>query len=111
VSRTIARVLTIALVLAAPLAASAECKAPALRTFTEEERRQFEIQHGVNWWRAMGLIPGPETAADYVNRPAGDSIITVYIPQQFWDFRACAGRPGPPAPVTGPPPAPAPRQH
>jgi hypothetical protein len=38
----------------------------------------------------MGLIPGPQTAADWVERPAGDSSITVFSPQQFWDPRACA---------------------
>jgi hypothetical protein len=41
----------------------------------------------------MGLIPGPETPADYVDRAAGDSSTTVFIPQQFWDLRACANQP------------------
>jgi hypothetical protein len=92
----VATLLMVAAQVAAPPATSAECKPPALRTFTETERRQFETQYGVSWWRAMGLIPGPETAADYVNRPAGDSIITVYMPQQFWDLGACAARPAAP---------------
>jgi hypothetical protein len=111
VTLLVATLLMVTAQVAASPATSAECKAPALRTFTEAERQQFETQYGLTWWRAMGLIPGPETAADYVNRPAGDSIITVYMPQRFWDFRACASRPEPPTPVTAPPPAPAPRQH
>jgi hypothetical protein len=70
--------------------AFAECACLRLRTFTPEERQQFETQQGVNWWKAMGLIPGPQTPADWVERPAGDSSITVFSPQQFWDPRACA---------------------
>ena len=105
----VAMLLMVTAQVAAPPATSAACKAPALRTFTEAERQQFETQYGVNWWKAMGLIPGPETAADYVNRPAGDSIITVYMPQQFWDLRACADRPA--APVNRPPSAPGERQR
>jgi hypothetical protein len=85
----VAALLMVTVQVMAPPATPAECKGPTLRTFTEDERRQFETQYGVNWWRAMGLIPGPETAADYVNRPFGDSTITVYMPQQFWDLRAC----------------------
>jgi hypothetical protein len=73
-----------------PLTASAECGSLPRRTFTPEERQQFETQHGVNWWRAVGLVPGPQTAGDYVERPFGDSFITVYVPQQFWDPRGCA---------------------
>jgi len=38
----------------------------------------------------MGLIPGPQTPADWVERPAGDSSIAVFSPQQFWDPRGCA---------------------
>jgi hypothetical protein len=87
-----AALFVVASMFTAPPATSAQCQGPTLRTFTEEERRQFETQYGPTWWRAMGLIPGPETADDYVNRPFGDSIITVYMPQTFWDFRACAGR-------------------
>lgn len=60
-----------------------------LRTFTPEERAQFETQHGPNWWRIMGLIPGPSTPDDYVERPFGDSSTTIYSPRQFWDPRAC----------------------
>ena len=85
------------LVLLAPLPVWAACGSLPLRTFTAEERQQFETQHGVNWWRAMGLIPGPQTAADYVERPFGDSSITAYIPQQFWDPRGCAATPDRPA--------------
>jgi hypothetical protein len=70
--------------------AAADCASLPLRTFTPEQRQQLETQYGVNWWKAMGLIPGPETAADYVDRPAGDSIVTVYMPQQFRDPRGCA---------------------
>ena len=104
----VAALLMVTAQVATPSAASAECKGPTLRTFTEAERQQFETQYGVGWWRAMGLVPGPETAADYVNRPAGDSIITVYMPQQFWDFRACADRP---APVNPSPTAPGERSR
>jgi hypothetical protein len=83
--------LLVALLLGTSVAtAFAECACLPLRTFTPEERQQFETQHGVNWWKAMGLIPGPQTAADWVERPAGDSFITVFSPQQFWDPRACA---------------------
>src|SRR5262245_39222072 len=99
-SQPTARVLVVALVgfiallvAVAPLPAVAACASPALRTFTPEQRQQLETQYGVNWWKAMGLIPGPETAADYVERPFGDSRVTVYMPQRFWDPRACV--PGP----------------
>jgi hypothetical protein len=89
--QAIARALVAALLMgSAPLPVSAECPSLPLRTFTPEERQRFETQYGVNWWKAMGLIPGPETAADYVERPFGDSTITVFIPQRFWDPRACA---------------------
>ena len=70
--------------------ASAECARLPLRTFSPEERQQFETQYGVNWWKAIGLLPGPETAGDWVERPAGDSSITLFSPKQFWDPRACA---------------------
>jgi hypothetical protein len=80
------------LLLASVGTASAESACPRLRTFSPEERQQFETQYGVNWWKTMGLIPGPETPADYVDRPAGDSSITVFIPHQFWDLRACANQ-------------------
>jgi hypothetical protein len=82
------------LLLASVVTTSAESACPRLRTFSPEQRQQFETQYGVNWWKTMGLIPGPETAADYVDRPAGDSSITVFIPQQFWDLRACANKSG-----------------
>ncbi len=54
--------------------ASADGACLPLRTFTPEERQQFETQYGVNWWMAMGLIPGPQSAGDWVERPAGDSL-------------------------------------
>jgi hypothetical protein len=86
-----ARVFVVALlVLVAPLPVAAACASLPLRTFTPEQRQQFETQYGLSWWKALGLIPGPETAADYVDRPAGDSLVTVYMPQQFWDPRGCA---------------------
>jgi hypothetical protein len=78
------------LLLASADTASAEGACLPLRTFTPEDRQQFETQHGVNWWKSMGLIPGPQTPGDWVDRPAGDSSITVFSPQQFWDPRACA---------------------
>jgi hypothetical protein len=80
------------LFLASVVPTSAESACPRLRTFSPEERQQFETQYGVNWWKTMGLIPGPETPGGYVDRPAGDSSITVFIPQQFWDLRACANK-------------------
>jgi hypothetical protein len=70
--------------------ASAECARLRLRTFSPEERQQLETQYGVNWWRTMGLIPGPQTPGDWAERPAGDSVITIFSPQQLWDPRACA---------------------
>jgi hypothetical protein len=98
-----ARALVAALLLGiTPLPASAACAALQLRTFTPEERHRFETQYGVNWWKALGLIPGPESADDYVQRPFGDSTITVFMPQQFWDPRGCAtgtDRPAPPRPA------------
>jgi hypothetical protein len=107
----VAVLLVVAATSLTPPATAAECQGPALRTFTEAERWQFETQYGVNWWKAMGLIPGPQTADDYVNRPAGDSIITVYIPQQFWDFRGCATGAQRPAPAGSAAPPERPRQH
>ena len=97
VTLLVAALLMVTAQVAAQPATPAECGGLALRTFTEAERQQFETQYGVNWWKARGLIPGPETAADYVSRPFGDSTITVYMPQQFWDPRACADRPAAPA--------------
>jgi hypothetical protein len=69
-----------------------------LRTFTLEERVQLETQYGPAWWRALGLIPGPSTADDYVERPFGDSSVTTYSPRQFWDPRICDASPDPRAP-------------
>jgi hypothetical protein len=85
--------LVVVLLLASIGTASAECASLPLRTFTPAERQQFETQYGVNWWKAMGLIPGPQTPSDWVERPAGDSSIIVFSPQQFWDPRACVGKP------------------
>jgi hypothetical protein len=76
--------------LASAAQASAECASLPLRPFSPEERQQFETQYGVNWWNTMGLIPGPLSPGDWVERPAGDSSITVFSPQQYWDPRACA---------------------
>jgi hypothetical protein len=99
--RTIARLLLVALlVTTAPGPASSGCSGPKLRTFTPEERQRLETQYGPTWWKALGLIPGPETADDYVQQPSGDSVITVYAPQRFWDPRGgCAtGSQKPPEP-------------
>ena len=82
--------LVVVLLLTSVGTASAECSCLPLRTFTPEERQQFETQYGVNWWRAMGLIPGPQSPADWVERPDGDSSIAFFSQQQFWDHRACA---------------------
>ena len=83
--------LVVVLVLGASVGTvSAECTCLPLRTFTVEERQQLELQHGVDWWKVLGLIPGPQTPSDWVERPAGDSLITVFSPQQFWDPRGCA---------------------
>ena len=65
-----------------------------VQAFPESARRRGvcawrQSQYGVNWWRAIGLIPGPQSPADWVERPAGESSITVFSPQQFWDPRAC----------------------
>ena len=81
--------LVVVLLLASVSTVSGERGCITLRTFTAEERQRFETQYGVNWWKAMGLIPGPEPPGDWVQRPAGDNIITVFSPQQFWDLRAC----------------------
>jgi hypothetical protein len=83
-----ASLIVVLLLLGSVATASAECM--PLRTFTPEERQQFETQYGVNWWKAMGLIPGPQSAGDWVERSAGDSSMTLFSPRQFWDPRACA---------------------
>jgi hypothetical protein len=88
--------LVIVLLLGPASTVAAECGCLRLRTFTAGERAQLETQYGLDWWRALGLIPGPATADDYVERPFGDSSRTVYIPQRFWDPRACG--PGPDRP-------------
>jgi hypothetical protein len=84
-----ASLVVVLLLLASAGAASAECACPPLRTFTPQEREQFESQLGMEWWKTMGLIPGPVQPGDWVERPWGDSSIHVYMPQQFWDPRAC----------------------
>ena len=38
----------------APVQAFAECACLPLRTFTPEERQQFETQYGIDWWKVMG---------------------------------------------------------
>jgi hypothetical protein len=80
------------LLLASIGTASAECACVSLRTFTPEERRRFETQLGTEWWKVMGLIPGPAQRGDWVERAGGDSSSMVYMPQQFWDLRACVAK-------------------
>jgi hypothetical protein len=84
--------LVVVLLLASVGTTSAECASLPLRTYTPQERQQFETQYGAHWWKAMRLIPGPQTQADWVERPAGDSSVIAFSPQQFWDPRACASR-------------------
>jgi hypothetical protein len=90
--------LVVVLLLASVGPASAECASLPLRTFTPQERQQFETQYGVHWWKVMGLIPGPQCQADWVERPAGDTSVTVFSPQQLWDPRACVSRMNPRGP-------------
>ena len=52
--------------------------------------QNFETQYGIDWWKVMGLIPGPSQPGDWVERWWGDSSRTFYVPQQFWDPRGCA---------------------
>jgi hypothetical protein len=40
-----------------PAAADNSCV--SLRTFTLEERGKFEGRYGIEWWKALGLIPRP----------------------------------------------------
>ncbi|MGH3118769.1 MAG: hypothetical protein ACRDQ2_16970 [Gaiellales bacterium] len=91
--------LALVVALLAPLQASSACL--PLRTFTAEERQQFESQHGMQWWKTMGLIPGPAQPGDWVERPWGDSSIHIYMPQQFWDPRGCANTIDPRGPKGG----------
>jgi hypothetical protein len=70
-------------------AAAAECPRLTLRTFTPTERQQLEEQLGLEWWKVLGLIPGPAQPGDWVERPWGDSSIRIYMPLQFWDPGAC----------------------
>jgi hypothetical protein len=83
--------LVVVLFLASSGTASAERACLPLRTFTPEERQRFETQHGMDWWKVMGLIPGPAQPGDWVERPWGDSTRTAYMPQKFWDPRSCVG--------------------
>ena len=69
--------------------ASAECTCGSLRTFTPDERGRFEERYGLEWWKALGLVPGPAQPGDWVERPSGDSFRMLYMPEQFWDFRSC----------------------
>jgi hypothetical protein len=82
--------LVVALLLFASVGtASAECACVLLRTFTSEERGRFEEQYGIEWWKVIGLIPGPAQPGDWAERYGGDSSRMVYMPQQFWDLRSC----------------------
>ena len=81
--------LVVVLLLASVGRASGDCTCLPLRIFTPIQRADFEMRYGLNWWQAIGLIPGPSTPDDWVQRPSGDSLITVYSPQQFWDSRGC----------------------
>jgi hypothetical protein len=35
-------------------------------------------RYGVEWWKALGLIPGPAQRGDWVERPSGDSSRMLY---------------------------------
>jgi hypothetical protein len=81
--------LVVAMLLGSVATASAECTCVSLRTFTPEERGRFEEQYGIEWWKAIGLIPGPAQPGDWVEWRAADSSRMIYMPQQFWDLRSC----------------------
>jgi hypothetical protein len=85
--------LVVLLLLASVGTAAADCTCVSLRTFTPEERGRFEERYGVEWWKALGLIPGPAQRGDWVERPSGDSSSMLYMPQQFWDLRSCVAAP------------------
>ena len=55
--------------------ASAECGCLSLRIFTPAEREHLETQYGIDWWKVLG------------------SLRVVYMPQRFWDPRACVAGP------------------
>jgi hypothetical protein len=57
--------LIVLLLLASVGTASAECTCVSLRTFTSEERGRFEEQYGIEWWKVIGLIPGPAQPGDW----------------------------------------------
>jgi hypothetical protein len=77
------------LLLASAGTAFADRTCVSLRTFTAEERGRFEEQYGIEWWKVIGLIPGPAQPGDWAERHSGDSSRMVYMPQQFWDLRSC----------------------
>jgi hypothetical protein len=70
--------LLVVLLLASVDTASGDCTCVSLRTFTLEERERFEERYGVEWWKALGLIPGPAQRGDRVERPSGDSSRMLY---------------------------------
>ena len=82
--------LLMAVAFLAPIQVSAQSGCLQLRTFTPEERKHFETRYGIEWWKVMGLIPGPTQPGDWVERPWGDSSTTIYMPQVFWDPWPCA---------------------
>ena len=84
--------MVVVMLLASVGTVSAECGCVSLRTFTPEEWQRFETQKGTDWWRVTGLIPGPAQPGDWVERPGGESSSMVYMPQQFWDLRACVAK-------------------
>jgi len=87
--------------------ASAERGCVSLRIFTPAEREHLETLYGTDWWRFLGLIPGPADPRDWIERPWGDSSRVIYMPQQFWDPRACvAGPKGRATSATGGAPSP-----
>ena len=73
--------------------APADNRCVSLRTFTPEERGKFEERYGIEWWKALGLIPGPGQPGDWVERPSGDSSRLLYMPREFWDLRSCVAAP------------------
>ena len=91
--RTALLVLVVMLLFGFVATASAECGCLSLRIFTPAEREDLETQYGIAWWKVLGLIPGPADPRDWVERPWGDSLRTVYMPQRFWDPRACVAGP------------------
>jgi hypothetical protein len=64
--------LVIVLFLASVPGASADCTCVSLRTFMPEERGRFEEQYGIEWWKVIGLIPGPAQPGDWAERHSGE---------------------------------------